>query len=111
MLYNKKDVDVVSATKDLVFTDDDIFNYSNGFNVAAAFTAYNDNPDWELPPEIGELVINAFSWGYDEDGNSFTRRTRLNSHICSKEELNINGTEPEDLDKNRFQFYKAHANS
>ena len=111
MLYNKKDIDVVSATKDLVFTDDDIFDYRNGFNVAAAFTTYDEIYDWELPPRIGQLVINAFQWGNDENGNSFTKRARLNSHVCSKEELNISGEEPADPDENRFQFFKAHPNA
>ena len=54
------------AKKDLFYTDDDIFSYENDkLNLAVAFTGYNDDEEYELPPEYGRLVINAFKWGTD----------------------------------------------
>ena len=43
VLIAKKDVDVLSATKQLVFNENDKFTYDNGFNVAVAFTSFNNN--------------------------------------------------------------------
>ena len=85
----KKDVDVLSAVKDLVFNDDTKFNYSDGLNIAVAFTQFNNNEEWELTPDYGELVVNSYSWGTDPDGSFFTRRTRLQSHTCTLQELNL----------------------
>ena len=87
ILINKKDVDVLSATKDIFYTDDDKFTYANGFNIAAAFTSYSDLTEWELPAEYGRLAINSFSWGIGEDGAPFATRTELETHPCSKEEM------------------------
>lgn len=85
VLIAKKDVDILSATKDLAFDATDIFNYENGFNIAVAFTEYNNNQEWELPPEYGSLKINSYSWGANPDGTFFTRRAELPTHVCSKE--------------------------
>ena len=74
VLIEKKDVDVLSATKDLVFTPDDTISYQNGFNIAVAFTEFSNEQEWELPPEYGSLVINSFSWGVNLDGSFFTKR-------------------------------------
>ena len=41
VLINKKDVDVFFSVYENVFTDVDEFGYEHGFNVAAAFTAYD----------------------------------------------------------------------
>ena len=91
ILINKKDVDILSATKGLVFTDDHIFDNSKGFNIAAAFTEFNSNKEWELLPKYGTLVFNAFEWGTDSEGKPFTKRSRLPSHVCTDEELNLDG--------------------
>ena len=91
ILINKKDVDILSAKKGLVFTDDHIFDNSKGFNIAAAFTEYNSNTEWELLPEYGSLVINSYQWGTDSEGKPFTKRSRHPSHVCKEEELNLNG--------------------
>lgn len=55
VLINKKDVDVLSTLNDLHFTPDDIFNYSNGLNIAVAFTAYDSNPEPILDPTYGTI--------------------------------------------------------
>ena len=63
VLVGRKDVDVLSTVNDLAFTPDDIFDYSKGFNLAVAFTAYDSNPEPILDPTIGELVFNHYEWG------------------------------------------------
>lgn len=42
VLVSRKDVDVLSTVNDLHFTDDDVFSAKNGFRVAVAFSAYNN---------------------------------------------------------------------
>ena len=74
----------MSATKDLFYTDDDVFNYARQkLNIAVAFTEFNKNTEYELPKEYGELVFNSYSWGNDADGNPFTERKGLAHHTCS----------------------------
>ena len=42
VLETRSDVNILSATKDLYFTDDDVFSYSDGLNLAVAFTSFSD---------------------------------------------------------------------
>ena len=67
ILYAKKDVDILSTINDGAFTPDDIFDNSNGFAFAASFTAYDSETENILLPEYGQIVFNAYSWGYDEN--------------------------------------------
>ena len=69
VLDQKTDVSILTATKDLYFTDDDVFSYDDHkLNWAIAFTEYNNNELYELPGDIGELSFKAYSWGTDEEG-------------------------------------------
>ena len=116
VLIEKKDVDVLSATKDLYYSADDKFTYSNGLNIAVAFTEYNSNEEWELDPAYGSLVFNSYSWGPDENGVVSTTRAELPSHVCNKEELGLlttdGGKKLSDLkDQGTAQFFKTHPNS
>ena len=45
VLIEKKDVDFLSATKQLVFDQNDKFTYEIGFNIAVAFTSFNTNEE------------------------------------------------------------------
>ena len=63
VLVAKKDVDMLSAVLDYYYDEDFTFNYNNGFNIAVAFTAYDDETEWILDDSYGEIVFNAFSWG------------------------------------------------
>ena len=87
VLIQKKDVDVLSATKELVYSDQDKFTYQNGLNVAVAFTEFNNNREWELDPSYGTLVFNSYEWGIRPDGEVFTERKRLPSHVCTQDEF------------------------
>ena len=85
-------MDILSATKDLVHAEDYVHDHSKGFNIAAAFTDYNSNEEWELPAKYGSLLLKSFSWGLDENGVPVTKRVTHPSHVCSDEELNIDGS-------------------
>ena len=85
----RKDVDILSAVNDLLFTDDDIFSYKNGLNIAVAFTAYDSEESWILDETYGELVFSSYSWGPQEDGTYLTERKRLKSHGCERDELHL----------------------
>ena len=101
----KKDVNILSATKHLFFEDKDAFGYEQGMNIAVAFTAYNSKTEYELDPSYGEIVFNSYSWGNNNDGTTFVRRTPLRSHICTQEELNADG------ESENPGFYQAHKSS
>ena len=53
VLKNKKDVDILQTTADSEYDPDYVFDYKKGFNVAAAFTAYDSNPEPILDDTIG----------------------------------------------------------
>ena len=89
ILMNKKDVDILSTTNEDFYSSDDTWSSENGFNIAAAFTAYDSETEWILDPTYGSLVINHFSWGIDENGDPFTKRERLENHNCTTEELGL----------------------
>ena len=42
VLINKKDVNILSTANRLFYNDEDEFTFDNGFNVAVAFTEYNN---------------------------------------------------------------------
>ena len=91
VLQDRNDVNILVAKKDLFYTDDDIFSYENDkLNLAVAFTGYNNDEEYELPPEYGRLVINAFKWGSDPvTGEVKTERTELDAHNCWDRELGL----------------------
>ena len=90
VLEARNDVNILTATKDLHFTDDDVFSYEeHGLNMAIAFTSYSNNKLYELPGDIGELVFKAYSWGTDANGDPFTRSDTLNHHNCTAKELGV----------------------
>lgn len=96
----KKDVDILSTINDLHWTDDDIFSYENGLNIAVAFTAYDSEEKWILDETYGELIFNSYSWGPTEDGGFATERKLLDGHRCQRDELRL---EPDQLQNARFQ--------
>ena len=64
VLSSRADINILSATKDLYYSDDDLFSYaSNEFNFAVAVSEYNNKTVYELPGDIGKLVYNSYAWG------------------------------------------------
>ena len=57
VFYSKKDVDILSTINDNYFTPDHVISYKNGFNIAAAFTAFDSGMEEILDPTVGELVF------------------------------------------------------
>ena len=96
ILINKKDVDILSTVNEDFYSSDDTWSSKNGFNIAAAFSAYDSETEWILDPTYGSLVFNHFSWGIDENGDPFTKRQRLDEHSCTSEELGLDETDRSD---------------
>ena len=57
VLMSRRDVDILSTINDHKFTPDDKFRAQNGFNIAIAFTAYDNDPMPILDPSYGEIVF------------------------------------------------------
>ena len=98
VLMHNKDKDVRSVIHDQHFDRDFVFSSKNGLNLAVAFTAYDNEREWILEPAYGDLLIQSYEWGPNPDGTYITKRTPLNTHVCTREELGIN----EDRSKARF---------
>ena len=85
--YEYKDVDIMSSTMENFFDYDYRFNSTQGLFVAAAITEYDLNPDIIEKPEMGELIIEHYGWGYEDKIGSNT--FNLDYHYCNDEELGI----------------------
>ena len=90
-LINRRDVEILSTVNQSVYDPDYIFKGSDGLNFAIGITAYDQEEESIIDPSIGELVVNAFEWGPQEDGSWVSGITRLGTHSCSKEELGLEG--------------------
>ena len=68
VLLSRRDVDTLSTIDDNKFTPDDVFGYEDGFSIAIALTAYDNNPMPILDPTYGEIVFTHTVWGQTDDG-------------------------------------------
>ena len=60
-------VDLVAATEEDAFTVEDSFGSEQGLNFAIALTSVDGYFEYELPPEMGNIVFTVQQWGYDEN--------------------------------------------
>ena len=65
------------------------FGYDNGLNIAAAFTAYDNERERILDPSYGELVFLVSDWSLNEDGTTTLFRKIPESHPCTRAELGL----------------------
>ena len=79
----------MSTTNQYAYADDEIFSYENGLNIAVAFTAYNNEEEWELDERYGELFFIEYSWGENSDGSNYLNRDRLDAEVCTAEQLGL----------------------
>ena len=105
VLINKKDVNILQTKKSLHFNAWDKFTYNDGLNVAVALTAFDAEEGWILEKKYGELVIAEYSWGTDENNDYFVSRSRLDTAVCTPEQLGL--TE----DKSGQEFHPMHQNA
>ena len=101
MSENKK-IDMVTATNEYFFSDSDVFDASQGLKIAVAFTGYDNEQEYALPPEIGELTFQKYGWGLQENGESIIYREDIKTHICTDEELGINDDNSKDISNSQF---------
>ena len=59
ILIARKDVDILSAVLNYYHEEDYTFSYQNGFNIALAFTEFNDESESILDESYGEMVFYA----------------------------------------------------
>ncbi len=101
----RKDVNILTTINDMYFTPDYVFSFEkNGFNFAAAFTAYDSNPEPILDPTYGSLRFYHYRWGQQNDGLP-NGRLRIPSHTCTREELGL------DEDRTNAMFMPAYESS
>jgi len=80
VLINKKDVDIMSTINDNYYDADRNITYKeDGFNIAAAFTAFDSETEDMLDPTYGELVFMHYYWGQLEDGTNAAGRKKIDS--------------------------------
>lgn len=61
--FNKKDDAIMQTVNDSHYDFKYIFDHKQGFNIAVALTAYDNEKEIILKPQIGELRFNRFHWG------------------------------------------------
>ena len=89
-MNTKRYIDIKKTATLHYWNEDYIFSQANGLEIAVAFSAFDDGSSLPLDKSIGELVFISYEWGSDPDtGKVFTKREKLPSYQCSKEELGI----------------------
>ena len=87
ILLHRKDVDVLSTTKDFEISESENFTYDNGFNIAVGFIAYDNESGQELDRSYGEIVFNSYGWGAYPNGTRYSERKEIPHRGCTKGEL------------------------
>ena len=112
ILFNRKDVDVLSTIDDFHFDDSFSFKYDNGFNIAIGFTAYDNEQEFILDPSYGVLEFRSYEWGarVNEQGEEYyyTERKLLESHLCTREELGLAVEGNPEIDESKSRFFPMH---
>ena len=67
------------------------FSHDLGFNLAIAFTDFDNNLEPILDKSYGQLVFNAYEWGNDDHGKYFSRQEQIPSRTCTEKELGYKG--------------------
>lgn len=109
-MLGRQDINIRTTVQKYHFTDDEIFSGEEGLKIAIAFTSYNNDREYELPKEYGELIFNSFSWGLRENGEVFTERLPLEHHECTREELSFYEHD-EDREHSHNDFFPVYDNS
>ena len=99
ILIRKDDQQLLQTTIFRALTDNDEFSYDMGFNFAIALTRYDSETEPFDDPTIGHIQFNHFKWGTNPDGTLFSGRYPIRSHMCTREELGLDG------DKSKARFY------
>ena len=89
ILLQRKDVKLVQIMHDSHHSAELEFGYENGLNIAAAFSAYDNQRERILDPSYGELVFMASDWRLEADGTTTLNRKILESHPCTRAELGL----------------------
>ena len=59
----------MSSVQYSFFDETEVFDFSQGLNLAIAFSAFDNEIEPILDKSIGEIIFLAYSWGNDESGN------------------------------------------
>ena len=90
VLINNKDVNLLQSINQYFYSDEDIFSYKNGLNIAVALTSYDENIEWILDRKYGELVFQVDAWGVDpETGVYENHYSIIESDVCTSEQLGL----------------------
>ena len=96
---------IMNSYSDAFFDTEKTFSSDDGFNLAFAITAYDDNPEPIDDPRYGRIIAKITSWGFEEDEQG-VGMSEVKTRNCTKEELGIEGErDPES------NFYPIHPNS
>ena len=89
IMIMKTDDYVMTSTQDSFFDLDYKFGFEQGFNIAVAFTAFDDEKENILRPEIGRIVYRQYKWGFEANDRYKLTQDYLPTHTCTKQELGI----------------------
>ena len=87
VLINVSRIIIMSNYQVGALTYNDKFSGDDGLYVAAALTKYDSDPEPITDPRYGEMIIEYYGWGYE--GELESKKTPIETHSCSDEELGI----------------------
>ena len=98
------------SVRDSHFDSDYEFTTDQGFAVAFALTAYDDNPERIEDPTIGTLKAYYKTWGIKE-GSQGVDFEELPIEYCTRSQLGLPPLNGSYTDSQKPLFFKAHENS
>ena len=106
-MLTKKYIDIKTSSTANYFDHEYVFDAKQGLELAIGFTAYDNEREYILDKSIGELMFVAYEWGEDaQSGDVFSKRERIPSHPCSKDELGLGNNEG---DRRFYPIKEQHA--
>ena len=84
----RKDVDILSITKEKYFDGSETFGAEQGLNFAVAVLDTFEDGDYELDPAYGRIQFKQNKIYEDEGSYKFDYIT-IESHKCTREELGL----------------------
>ena len=86
-IYKRQGVDISSTLKEFYHDDDFKYSWKDGLFIAAALTEYNSDTEILEEAKYGELTIEGYGWGNEEDLAEETNG--ISFHYCTDEELGL----------------------
>ena len=94
IMYEKRDVDILTAVQENHFGLDHIFGADQGLNIAVSvFHPFDPSTFGQLDHTYGRIRFQKVFWGPNESGQFEVGLDEIDSHECTADELGVTNNE------------------